>query len=93
MRYTVYILQSTIHHKCAECGSRLILISKVTEKLSGSLFPQTTFKYRCTDIDCQERKDKELEKRLILHKEKLIIENKRHAERHLKKHRLINIKL
>ncbi len=70
---------------CAECGSELILINSVTEKLTGTLFPQTTSTYRCSNTECQERRDKELEKRLKLKKERYEAEQKRLEERKLKK--------
>lgn len=56
--------------KCYQCGSGLILIKRVTEKTEGSHFPQTLSIYRCSNITCQEEKDKQEEKRLKLQKEK-----------------------
>lgn len=70
---------------CAECGSKLILINSVTEKLTGTLFPQTTSTYRCSNAECQDRRDKELEKRLKIKQERYDAEQKRLEERKLKK--------
>jgi len=50
--------------KCYQCGSSLILVKRVTEKTEGSHFPQTITIYRCSNVACQEEKDKQEEKRL-----------------------------
>lgn len=68
-------------HKCAQCGSKLVLVSTVTEKIPGNLFPQTTSTFRCTDDECQSRRDKEMEKRLELKKEKEVADQRRINER------------
>ncbi len=48
----------------------LIQVSNVTEKLEGSRFPQTTTEYRCSNLECQNEKDKQTAKRIQLQKEK-----------------------
>jgi hypothetical protein len=48
---------------CIQCGFKLIVISRVTERVDGSLFPQTTTIFRCSNEGCQEKKDKEAERR------------------------------
>jgi len=63
--------------KCFQCGAELILISKVTETLEGYHFPQTTTVYRCSDVSCQEEKDKQKEKRVKLQEEKARSDAKR----------------
>lgn len=55
---------------CFQCGSPLILVSKVTEKMANSLFPQTTSTYRCSNSVCQEKTDRETANRIRLQKEK-----------------------
>ena len=56
--------------KCSQCGSSLILISEVTELREGSRFPQTTIKYRCSNEECQNEKDKQTAKRIKIIKDK-----------------------
>ena len=63
-------LQKNSIHNCFQCGSDLILISKVTEAFAGSLFPQTISTYRCVNKECQDEKDKQAAKNLKLQKEK-----------------------
>ncbi|MBU4098932.1 hypothetical protein KJ980_04775 [Patescibacteria group bacterium] len=48
---------------CIQCGFKLIVISRVTGRVDGSLFPQTTTIFRCSNEGCQEKKDKEAERR------------------------------
>lgn len=48
---------------CIQCGFKLLLVSKVTERVDGFLFPQTTSIFRCTNIECQKKKDSEARKR------------------------------
>lgn len=57
--------------KCFQCGSNLILVSKKTETVEGSRFPQTTSIYRCSDKKCQEEKDRETQKRIKLRDKRL----------------------
>ena len=47
------------HPTCFLCGSQLIFVSKETIRLDGSRYPQTNTVYRCSNIACQEKKDKE----------------------------------
>ncbi len=68
-------------HKCAQCGSKLVLVSIITEKVAGNLFPQTTSTFRCTDDECQDRRDREMEKRMQLKKEKEVADQRRIDER------------
>lgn len=63
--------------KCSTCSAPLIFISEVTEIKEGSRFPQTTIKYRCSNVACQEEKDKQTKKRLKVIKEKEINDQKR----------------
>lgn len=66
---------------CLQCGSKLILISKVTEQVDGSLFPQTTSIFRCSNNECQEKKDKEAAKRAEATNAKVIADQKRKTAR------------
>ena len=67
--------------KCYQCGSGLILVKRVTEKTEGSHFPQTITIYRCSNLACQEEKDKQEEKRLKLKEEKEAEKEKRLSAR------------
>lgn len=42
----------------------------VTEHVAGSLFPQTTSTFRCSNQECQEEKDKQTAARIKLQKDK-----------------------
>lgn len=78
-------MNTNIVPTCAQCGSELIVVSTVTEKPEGSLFPQTTTLYRCSNKACQDERDRETEKRLKLKKERAVQEQKRSEERAKKK--------
>lgn len=72
-------MNSLTPHNCAQCGSSLILVSTITEKLEGNLFPQTTTTFRCEDVICQDSLDKETRKRLEVKKERDIkVQQKQH---------------
>ena len=45
--------------KCSQCGSQLILVSQVTVRPEGTRYPQTNTIYRCSNEECQKKKDKE----------------------------------
>lgn len=64
--------RSSPTQKCFQCQSDLILVKKWTEAMAGALFPQTTTIYRCSNVKCQEGKDKEEVKRKNLVKEKAV---------------------
>lgn len=49
---------------CQECNSPLVLLTTETTTPEGSLFPQITSTYRCTNDACQDEKDKQEAKRL-----------------------------
>ena len=53
------MVNNNSHQKCFQCGSDLILIKKETVKLEGTRYPQTNTVYRCSNEDCQKKKDKE----------------------------------
>jgi len=47
------------HNNCFQCGSPLIFVSQEIVKPEGSRFAQTNTVYRCSNSECQGRKDKE----------------------------------
>lgn len=44
---------------CYQCGSPLIFVSEKIVQPEGSRFPQTNTVYRCSNVACQEKKNKE----------------------------------
>lgn len=66
---------------CFQCGSELIEVSRVTSHPEGSLFPQTTAVYRCSNVECQDQKDKDEAKRLKAQAEKEKADKKRDADK------------
>lgn len=79
MWYNAYTLKKTPN--CSQCGSTLIFVSKVTEKVEGSFFPQTTIVYRCSNKECQDQKDQHMAKRYQIRKDKEIADQKRADEK------------
>lgn len=75
------MVNSSINKKssniCGQCGSELILVSQETVQLEGTRYPQTNTVYRCSNLACQEKKDKEKADRLKLRENKEVIEKKR----------------
>ena len=67
--------------KCFQCGSPLIEVSKITSHPDGSLFPQTTSIFRCSNEECQAQKDKDEAKRLKLKEDKDEADKKRATDR------------
>lgn len=51
----------------------------------GSRFPQTTIKYRCSNQECQDEKDKQTAKRLKIIKDKAVSDQKRLEQKILDK--------
>lgn len=51
-------------HLCFQCGSELIFVSEEIVQPEGTRFPQINTVYRCSNVACQEKKDKEKEDRL-----------------------------
>ena len=45
--------------KCSQCGSELIFVKKETVQPEGTRYPQTNTVYRCSNEECQKKKDKE----------------------------------
>jgi hypothetical protein len=52
------------HPKCFQCGSQLIFVSQETIQPDGSRYPQINTVYRCSNEECQEKKDKAKTERL-----------------------------
>jgi len=77
-------LENTKSPKCSQCNSPLILISKKTEYIQGSRFPQTNTIYKCSNTKCQEEKDAQAAKRKSMREHK-IREAKKRIEKMQKK--------
>lgn len=78
MWYNVYIKTNTnTTPKCFQCGSSLIVVSKITEKKEGSLFPQTAIIYRCSNKPCQEETDIQTAKRIKIRDDRKLEDDKR----------------
>ena len=63
--------------RCSQCGSELIFVSKETVKPEGSRYAQINTIYRCSNDDCQKRKDKDKADRLKVRQNKELIEKER----------------
>lgn len=63
----------------------MILVSKVTEKLEGYRYPQTSTVYRCSNDVCQDEKDKETAKRLKLKEDRELVGKQREELKQQKK--------
>lgn len=75
--------------KCFQCGSELILISQEIVQPEGTRYPQTNSVYRCSDDDCQKKKDKERADRLKLRHNQAVTQKER-MERIQEKRKLIH---
>lgn len=53
------MVNNNANPKCSQCGSDLIFVSRVTVKPEGTRYSQTNTIYRCSNDDCQKKKDKE----------------------------------
>ena len=62
---------------CYQCGSELIFVSKETVKPEGTRYPQINTIYRCSNIQCQEKKDKEKVERLKLKQNRETLEKEK----------------
>mgnify|MGYP001596961710 CR=1 FL=1 len=79
------------HPKCFQCGSKLILVSQQTIQSEGIRYPQTNTIYRCSNDECQERKNKEQAARLKLKEVQLITQEARRER--IQKNKELNQKL
>jgi len=79
------LLNTASIRRCSQCDSPLILVSRITEKMEGSKFPQTTSIYRCSNLTCQDEKDKEAVKRIKIQKDKEIAIEQRLAQKLIQK--------
>jgi len=52
-------------------------MSKITNRLEGSLYPQTTSTFRCSNKECQEEKDRQTAKRIKIRDDRALEEKKR----------------
>ena len=53
------ITNQNLDFNCSQCGSKLIFVSEETVKPDGARYPQKNTVYRCSNDECQEKKDKE----------------------------------
>ena len=65
------------HIICSQCGSELILISQEKVQPEGTRYPQINTVYRCSNEECQQKKDKEKTDRLKQKEDRLAIDEKR----------------
>ena len=70
-------MKNTTTRVCFACNSKLILISKKTQRIEGARFSQTVCEYRCSNKECQDEKDREKKKRIKLLQEKEKADKKR----------------
>ena len=62
---------------CSQCGSELIFISEEIVQPEGTRYPQKNTVYRCSNLACQEKKDKEKVDRLKLRQNKEVTDKER----------------
>ena len=65
------------HSKCFQCASELIFVSQETVLLEGARYPQINTIYRCSNAECQKKKDKEIIDRLKLKQNRAITQKER----------------
>jgi hypothetical protein len=63
--------------RCSQCGSELIFVSKETVQPEGSRYAQINTIYRCSNDDCQKKKDKDKADRLKIRLTKELMEKER----------------
>lgn len=74
---------------CSRCGFELIFVSQETVRLEGMLYPQTNTIYRCSNTECQKKKEKESADRLKSRLDKEAIDKQR-AEKIQEKRKLVH---
>jgi hypothetical protein len=65
------------HLKCSQCGSELIFVSQETVKPEGTRYPQINTIYRCSNEECQKKRDKEKADRLKLKQNQAVTQKER----------------
>lgn len=65
------------HPLCSQCGSELILVSQEITQPEGTRYPQTNTIYRCSNEECQKKKDKEKVDRLKLKQKQAVTQQER----------------
>ncbi len=58
------VISSSISTKCRQCGSELIKIDEVTEKIENYSSDVTTTRYKCSNDECQTLIDKNTKERV-----------------------------
>ena len=56
---------------CNQCGSKLIRVTKKTQKIEGQKFPITVITYKCSNKECQKKIDKERQERIRKEEERM----------------------
>ncbi len=73
---------TTTDYMCAQCGSKLIFISEEKVQPEGVRSSQTNTVYRCSNEDCQRKRDKEkAERQKQYERRKAIVEEKQKEKR------------
>jgi len=62
---------------CSQCGAELIFVKKETIQPEGTRYPQTNIVYRCSNDECQKKKDKEKVERIKLRQNQAITQKER----------------
>ncbi len=62
---------------CFQCGSQLIFVSEETVQPEGTRYPQVNTVYRCSNEQCQEKKDKDRADRLKMQQKRVVIKQER----------------
>ena len=62
---------------CSQCGSELIFVSQEIVQPEGTRYPQINTVYRCSNAECQKKKDKEKADRLKIQQKRVITEKER----------------
>ena len=75
------MVSNSVHKKsrniCFQCGSELVFVSRETVQPEGTRYPQTNTIYRCSNEECQKKKDKEKADREKLKENRESIEKER----------------
>lgn len=52
-------VNKNFHPRCFQCGAELVFVSEEIVQPEGMRYPQTNTTYRCSNEECQKRKDKD----------------------------------
>jgi len=79
--------------KCFQCKAELIFVSQERVQLEGSLYPQINTVYRCSNEECQKKKDKEKAERQKVKLNKVEMEKERIKKIQEKRRRRLGIEI